>query len=289
MKLRSLAALLCAVSTMRCCAAAESFSPIPWEDRVMPYAPHAECYLADAKGYHDASLDVRIETIRRNDTNVMLAYVTLQDASQFRTGTAATNFPSKRVAPVAALTKQFQAVLGINGDYFGYHTDGVVVRNGRVIRMKPNEGRDTLIVDANGDFTILSPTTEEAYAAFTGTVIHAFCFGPGLVVNGVPLTDLSTVRVDNGKTRKTQRIAIGQLGKLSYLIIATEGPENEGSVGFDLLQMAQLCAELKCVNAYNLDGGSSTSVVLDNKKINGLSSGKVRSVSDMIFFATLVP
>lgn len=289
MKLRSLAALLCAVSTMQCCAAAESFSPIPWEDRVMPYAPHAECYLADGKGYHDASLDVRIETMRRDDTNVMLAYVTLQDASQFRTGTAATNYPSKRVAPVAALTKQFQAVLGINGDYFAYHTHGVVVRNGRVLRMKPNEGRDTLIVDENGDFTILSPTTEEAYEAFEGTVIHAFCFGPGLVVDGVPLTDLNTVRVDNGKTRKTQRIAIGQLDKLSYLIIATEGPENEDSVGFDLLQMAQLCAELKCVNAYNLDGGSSTSVVLDNEKINGLSSGKVRSVSDIIFFATLVP
>lgn len=44
-----------------------------------------------------------------------------------------------------------------------------------------------------------------------------------------------------------------------------------------------------CINAYNLDGGSSSSVVLGGKKINALSTGKIRPVGDCIYFATLIP
>lgn len=288
---RSLLILLtCLICLSGAHARAESaFDPIPWDAQQAPIAPHAGCFLPEDAGYHDDSLDVRVETMRRDDTTVMLVYVKIVDPSQLRTATAAPQYPSKRTAPVTALAKRCQAVLAINGDYFNYHNDGIVVRNKVVRRMKPNAGRDTLIIDEQGDFTILSPTTEEAVEAFEGEIVHAFCFGPGLVIDGQPLTDLDTVRIDNGKGKKTQRMAIGQLDRLSYLIVTTEGPENEGSVGFDLLQMAALCKELGCVNAYNLDGGSSCSVALNYRKINSLSSGKVRSVGDIIYFATLQP
>ena len=264
------------------------FTPIPWDAEVMPYAPHEECYLPDNAGYHDDSLDIRIETFRRDDTNVMAIYVTVADASQIRTGIAGT-WRNKRTAPVSQTLQKYGGVLGINGDYYTYHSQGIVVRNTEQIRFNPVAGRETLIIDENGDFTILSPTTKEAFNNFEGTVVHAFCFGPGLVIDGEPLTDLSTVTMDNGKGKKTQRMAIGQLGHLSYLILTCEGPENEGSVGFDLLQMAALCKELGCINAYNLDGGSSSTVAMRGEKINATSSNKVRSVSDIIFFATLVP
>lgn len=289
--MRRFFALLVFMACLFCASAISenSFTPIPWTERTAPIAPHAECFLPDHSGYHDDSLDIRVETIRRDDTTVMLVYVKIVDPSQLRTGTAAPQYPSKRTAPVTALARQFQAVLAINGDYFNYHNDGIVIRNTVVHRMKPNQGRDTLIIDANGDFTILSPTTQEAFDAFEGEIVHAFCFGPGLVIDGQPLESLDSVMLDNGKEKKTQRMAIGQLDHLSYLIVTTEGPENEGSVGFDLLQMASLCKELGCVNAYNLDGGSSCSVALDYEKINSLSSGKVRSVGDIIYFATLQP
>ena len=284
----------CLVAALTLCvsapaAGAESaFAPIPWEAEVMPYAPHEECYLPDGAGYHDDSLDIRIETFRRDDTTVMAVYVTVADPSQLRTGVAG-NWRSKKTAPVAKTLEKYGGVLGINGDYYTYHSQGIVVRNTEMVRCNPVKGRETLIIDENGVFTILSPTTQEAFDAFEGQVVHAFCFGPGLVIDGQPLTDLSTVSMDNGKGKKTQRIAIGQLGPLSYLILTCEGPENEGSVGFDLLQMAALCKELGCINAYNLDGGSSSTVAMRGEKINARSSNKVRYVSDIIFFATLVP
>lgn len=285
-RLMALLAAMLLACTGAC--AEEAFTPIPWNSDPVPYAPHEDCYLPDHAGYHDDSLDIRIETFRRDDTTVMAVYVTLADASQLRTGTAG-NWRTKRTAPVSKTLEQCNGVLGINGDYYTYHSQGIVVRNTELVRNNPVKGRETLIIDDKGDFTILRPTTKEAFEAFDGTVVHAFCFGPGLVVDGEPITDLSQVSMDNGKGKKTQRIAIGQLGPLSYLILTCEGPENKGSVGFDLLQMAALCKEMGCINAYNLDGGSSSTVAMRGEKINAKSSHKIRYVSDIIYFATLVP
>lgn len=264
------------------------YDPIPWYEEEAPYEPHEECYLPDQAGYQDDSLDIRVETFRRDDTLVWAVRVRLIDPSQLRTGLAGP-YPSKKTQRVSDMAQRFGAVLAINGDYFSHHSQGIVVRNGELLRQRPHKGRDTLIIDDKGDFTILSPTTQKAWDAYEGQVIQAFCFGPGLVIDGQPLTSLKNVNIDNGKGKKTQRIAIGQTGPLEYLILACEGPEQEGSVGMDLLQMAALCKEMGCVNAYNLDGGSSTSIVLQGKKINGLSSGKIRLVGDCIYFATLVP
>ena len=40
------------------------YDPIPWADEIAPYPPHEECYLPDDAGYHDDSLDIRVETFR---------------------------------------------------------------------------------------------------------------------------------------------------------------------------------------------------------------------------------
>ena len=264
------------------------FQAIPWEEAVSPNLPHAECYLPDNGGYHDDSIDIRVESFRDYDTTIMAVYITLTDVSQLRTSMAG-RYPSKSETPVHTLARRAQAVAAINGDYVSFHDDGIVVRNGVLYRNKPNINRDTLIIDWNGDVTILSPTTKEAWEHLMSSALHAFCFGPGLVVDGKVLDDVTDLKLNQGKDRKTQRIAFCQLDHLQYLVLATEGPENKGSVGLTLLEMAELCGKMGVTNAYNLDGGSSSTVVLDNKKINSLSSGKVRPVGDCIWFATLVP
>lgn len=293
--------LLLVLLMMLSCALAEdeeslvlqqAFEPIPWDVTESPNMPNPDAYLPDNGGYHDDSIDVRIELFRSHDTTVMAMYVTLTDISQLRTTFAGNGLSSKTTTLVANMTKRVHAVVGINGDYASYHNQGIVYRNGKRCRFNPVSGRDTLIIDENGDFHIMSPTTRadwDAYLEQGGTVLHTFTFGPGLVINGEPLTDLSTVRLDCGKGKDTQRMVIGQIGHLEYLILATEGPENKGSVGFDLLEMAELCMEMGMTNAYNLDGGSSSTISLNNQKINSLSTGKHRPVGDCIWFATLVP
>ena len=55
---------------------------------------------------------------------------------------------------------------------------------------------------------------------------------------------------------------------------------------FTLPQMAQLCYQLGMTNAYNLDGGSSSTMVFKEKKINAPTNPKVRYLCDIIYFAS---
>ena len=73
------------------------------------------------------------------------------------------------------------------------------------------------------------------------------------------------------------------MDKLSYLIVTTHGPEQSGSEGMSLKQLQAFLMELGVQQAYNLDGGSSTWLVLNNDKINHKSK---RGIADIIYFAT---
>lgn len=267
---RLISLLLCALLIVPVLAEdAPDFEPIPWDIKVSPNLPNPDCYLPNNGGYHDDSIDIQInvtywtQDLQQVDapgegtTTVMSARVKLTDVSQFRTGFA-NKYPSKQARHVNDMTKRFNAVMGIDGD-----------------------------------FHLITCTTQakwDEYIAGGGTVLHAFCFGPALVVDGVPLTSLDDVTIDNGKAKKAQRMVIGQIGKLEYLILTNEGPESTApkSVGFDLVQMANLCVQFGLNNAYNLDGGSSSTIALNNQKINSPSSHKNRMVGDCIWFATLV-
>ena len=284
-----IAALTCSAFAEE--APAATYPPLTWGDDPAPYPLHEECLLPDNLGYHDDSLDITTEIFRRYDTTILVVRVKLQDASQIRAAWAGRHPSSKQTTLVTNMAKRYNAVLAINGDYFNYHNEGIVVRNGKELRNRPTTKRDTLIIDDKGDFHIIVGTTKELWEAYDGTVMHAFAFGPGLVVDGVPMSQefYNDIKLNVGKGKQTQRIVLAQTGPLEYMIIATEGPENANSVGLTLLEMSELCVELGCINAYNLDGGSSSTVVLNYEKINALSTGKIRDVGDCIYFATLVP
>ena len=251
-----------------------------------PYAPHADAYLPDETGYLDDSLSIRIEEFRAYDTTCLAAWIQVASPTQLRTELNKP-YPSKSTAKASVIAKRVNAVLAINGDYFVYHNQGFIVRNGEVLREKFNEDYDTLIIDDKGDFTIIPSTTEEEIRAFTGNIVQAFTFGPGLVIDGVKTTEFPLKA--NTPNTETQRIAIAQMGPLSYLVVTTEGPENPGSTGLTLPEFAQVLYDLGAQNAYNLDGGSSSSLILNNKKINSLSTGKIRAVGDILYFISACP
>jgi len=250
------------------------------------YEPDPDAYLADGAGYQDASISVLVTMDRAYDTDIMLVTIRIADPSQIRTamssyyGSTSTDFGY-------TMAKHNNAVLAINGDFFSIHNSGYLVRQGKLYRNLPDGDTDVLVIDENGDFHIFLDATREALSAFTGTVINSFSFGPALVVDGVRATDLS--KEEAAPQKLAHRICIAQTGPLSYLCVATEGPENEGSLGLTLEQFADYVTAQGCINAYNLDGGSSSTVVLNNKKINSLSTNKMRQLSDIIYFATATP
>ena len=266
------------------CAAEETrFAPLPIDDSPGLAAPES-AYLSDEKGYEDESLHVRIETDRAFETDIMLAYVRIAHPSQMRT-TMAGRYGTTKVASPSVLAKRVNAVLAVNGDFFNYRNSGYLVRQGELLRDNPSVRHDLLIVDENGDFVVIEEPTPEKIAAYTGTIVNSFNFGPALITGGKRI--LPVKLTDKGAKKKAQRVAACQTGPLSYLFIATCGPENYGSVGLTLEEFSEYVGGLKGIEtAYNLDGGASSAIVLQGVKIN---TRKVRELCDMIYFSTLIP
>ncbi len=264
--------------------------------------PNAALYGEDGMSYQDASLSVTGGAGRRFDTNYIFVRVRIVDASQLRTASAG-NFHGQSATLGRVLAKRQNAVAAINGDFFVMDPFAVAIRQGTLYRNRP-AGEDVLLIDDQGDFHIArAPETKEQVEAALRDVesagrkvVNAFTFGPALVEDGRCLIpDGPEFSYFNaGAQALAQRISFSQIGPLEYLIIATEGPDNADSRGMTLYEIAKTTEEVGfslsehgCILSYNLDGGSSSTVIINNEKINA-PGAKSRHINDIIYFATLI-
>lgn len=261
-------------------------APLPVDDKPAP-KPDANAYTSEF-AYDDGSLRVSIEPGRANDTNYLVARVRIADPSQLRTATAG-GYYSTYTCKGFLIANRVNSVLAINGDFYNYRNDGYVVRQGTVVRNRPN-GFDALLIDDKGDFHVVEYADRKTLDAFLenfdGEIVNAMSFGPLLVRDGKRVEEIHYF--DVGTNKPTQRMGIAQVGPLEYLCVSTEGPEDPGSRGFTVAEFADLMEEIGCEIAYNLDGGSSNTMVWRGEKLNSPDNPKERYIGDIIYFATAV-
>lgn len=278
-------ALLCALLLLPTFALAEGTLPLGGP---APYGPVADAYGEDGLTYDDGTMSIRIEFGEAYDTKITYVYVKLTDPSQFRTALAAP-YPSKKLLTVPQMAEENHSVLAINGDYFSYHSNGVIMRSGKMLRYntsKKSYGRDMLIINDKGDFEFIIPVTQKNYEAYTGTPREIFSFGPALIIDGVVQEYDYRKKTSCGYPTPAQRMALCQLDTLSYLIVYTEGPEQEEHAGLSIPEFTELLSTLNVKHAYNMDGGHSSTIYFNGQRINSPET-KNRKVSDIIYFATL--
>jgi len=245
------------------------------------YSASESGYSDDGLSYHDDSLDVKLHRIRAYDTSIVVAFVQIANAAQMKTEQSQP-YPSKTTVRVNDIARRVKAVLAVNADWFTYHSTGIVYRNGELLRNRPNEEYDGLAIDVNGDFHIIRPMTEEGYAQIPAPIANSFAFGPALVVDG------EVREIVNRRVTYVQRMAIGQIAPLCYVLVATDGPDQKNSAGLSIPQLAELMFGLGAHTAYNLDGGQSTSMLMRQTKVNGENPLTIRAVGDIVYFITAI-
>ena len=238
--------------------------------------------------YETDQVKISIETIRVNGTSVYLADVVLSNADQLRTAFAFDTYGRNVKAKTSEIASENNAVLAINGDYYGFRDSGFVVRNGVVFRASvQGDGINSdLFIDMNGDFSILSENEENASLLEQMKPLNVFSFGPALVEDGAIVVGTND-EVDQSM-RTNPRTAIGQIGPLHYLFMVSDGRTSE-STGLSLYALAKVMADAGCMIAYNLDGGGSSTMifngsVVNNPTTNGRSISE-RSVSDILYIS----
>ena len=90
---------------------------------------------------------------------------------------------------------------------------------------------------------------------------------------------------------RAARTAIGYLGGTDLVLVTVDGPPRQRqprvvpSVGMTLYEMARLMRELGCKEAINLDGGGSSTMVVQGRTVNNPSEGADRLVQNALVVA----
>ncbi len=290
--------LVCGIvcGLMLCCLAFLIASPALAEvtpldlDQTVPGNPAKEDGWLSDEEYQDESIHVTVEHSNVGKVKTSIVRVKIADASQIRTAMSKDNYDDKTYVKATAMAKHVNAIAAVNGDFFKYfYKIGYVVRQGVFYRDALNGERDVLIIDDKGDFHAVRNATSESMADYLANtfpqdraVINTFTLGPVLVENG----EVQEITTREFQYRyKMQRVCIVQTGELEYAIVECDGKADATS-GMTMANFAEYVQSLfpDCILAYNLDGGGSTNVIVNNVRIH--KNTDARNISDILYFAS---
>ncbi|MDD8026009.1 MAG: phosphodiester glycosidase family protein [Acidobacteriota bacterium] len=107
--------------------------------------------------------------------------------------------------------------------------------------------------------------------------------GPRLLAEGKSIASEAAAFADGFYATRHPRTAIGVRADGTIVLAAIDGRQPGLSVGMTIPELAGLMADLGCVDALNLDGGGSTTMVVKGEVVNSPSdSGGERAVSDAL-------
>lgn len=233
--------------------------------------------------YDDGKIAITLYTFRYTDTQVYAADVALSSAQYLKTAFADSTYGRNVTDKTSEIAREADAVLAVNGDYYGARQSGYVIRNGVLYRDSASES-EMLLIRTDGSFEIVSASAASAEELLSGGAWQVLCFGPGLVKDG-------EIAVEEGEEvghakASNPRTAIGMLKEGHYLFLVSDGRTGE-SEGLSLSELGELMAAMGCREAYNLDGGGSSTMVFLGEVVNNpTTNGKrvsERSVSDIVY------
>ena len=235
-----------------------------------------------SQDYEDGNIKITYTQYTTNDTTIHVADVQLSSAEYLKTAFADNTYGKNVTQTTSDIAAANNAVLAINGDYYGVQEKGYVIRNG-VLYREAAADNDVLCIYGDGSMKVVDPSSVTAQELLDQGVWQAFSFGPGLLEDGdIPIsldTEVGRAKASNPRT------AIGIIDDLHYVFVVSDGRSDE-SEGLSLYELAVFMQELGVKTAYNLDGGGSSTMYFNGNVVNNPTSGfrdDERKVSDIIY------
>ena len=233
--------------------------------------------------YSDGNISVALSAYRLYETTVYVADVQLTSSDYLLTAFADSTYGRNITEKTSSIASSVNAILAINGDYYGAQRSGYVIRNGVLYRSTSSGGED-LVIYRDGSFGIIDEDEVTAQALLDAGAWNVLSFGPALVEDGAVAV---SVNEEVGRAMASNpRTAIGIIDDLHYVFVVADGRTSE-SDGLSLCELATFLQSLGVQTAYNLDGGGSSTMVFLGNLINNPTSGGrrtgERSVSDIVY------
>ncbi|MBR1986641.1 MAG: phosphodiester glycosidase family protein [Mogibacterium sp.] len=240
-----------------------------------------------ADSYSDSNISIKLNEYTVSGTVVHVAEVKADSADYLKTAFAQGSYGKNVTAATSDIADSVNAILAINGDYYGAQEKGYVIRNGKLYRSTAVSGREDLVIYKDGTFEIINESEVKAEQLIAKGAVQTLSFGPALVESGKVSVDSDD---EVGRAMASNpRTAIGIKADGTYIFVVSDGRTYE-SEGLSLLQLAEFMKQLGAETAYNLDGGGSSTMVFNGNVVNtptgggiGNGSGSERKVSDIVY------
>ena len=236
--------------------------------------------------YKDDNISINLSESTVNSTQVYVADVTVSSSDYLKTAFAQNAFGTNVTAKTSETAKNNNAILAVNGDYYGANSTGYVIRNGVVYRdtVREDSSNGDLAIYKDGSFKIIYEDQISADQLVKDGVVNLLAFGPALVENGE--IAVGTNEEVGQAMASNPRTAIGIIDANHYIIVVSDGRTSE-SKGISLYQMAEVMKSYGVKTAYNLDGGGSSTLYFNSQVINKPTTGgnkiSERAVSDIVY------
>ena len=266
-----------------------------------------EKVFREREHYSDSDIYIDITTHRdnANTTTYYVADIRIKTLGYFKTALAKDTYGMHIKERTSDICKRKKGILAINGDTYGEQEGGFVIRNGVPLRNTKNLNRmrgttskaEDLIIRGDGTFAVIDERDTSFEEVTAQNPWQVFSFGPALVKDHeVSVSENEEVGVALSGNRN-QRCAIGIISPCHYCFVVSDGRNSESS-GISLFTLGSIMKDLHCETAYNLDGGGSATMYLDdgtgnaNKlghlvntpgQLEGDKTVKQREVSDIVY------
>lgn len=234
--------------------------------------------------YSDDHISITIKEYQEYDTTIYVADITVTSSEYLKAALANNSYGKNVTEKTSEMAEEKDAILAINGDYYGAQEKGYVIRNGTVYRETGSAGQEDLVIYDDGTFQIINEDEVTAEELAENGAQQVLSFGPALLLeNEIVVSENDEV----GKAQASNpRTAICQIAENHYVFVVSDG-RTEESEGLSLYEMAEFMRTLGVQTAYNLDGGGSSTLYFNGEVINQpTTTGRTieeRSVSDIVY------
>lgn len=235
--------------------------------------------------YSDDNIQVNLTEKTVENTQVYIADITVSSSDYLKTALAQNTYGTNVTAKTTVTAAENNAILAVNGDYYGANSTGYVIRNGVVYRdtVREDSSNGDLAIYKDGSFKIIYEDEISAEQLVKDGVVNLLAFGPSLVEDGEIVVDTNS---EVGQSMSSNpRTAIGIIDENRYIIVVSDGRTSE-SEGLSLYQLAEVMKSYGVKTAYNLDGGGSSTLYFNGQVMNKpTTNGTIseRAVSDIVY------
>ncbi len=226
--------------------------------------------------YSSSTLHVEVKKAQMNGHPYWAARVRTSSPKQLRSALSYGTYGGARENTTSAVPRN-GGIIGVNGSAFDYATGipsplGMCIKNGKIYG---DYMTSYTVFAVKNDGTMFTPAQGlMGRDLLKMGVKDTYNFGPVLINNGLVQPSIAETN------KQYPRTAVGMIKKNDYVLLVTDN----GYSGLNHWELVRIFQSFGCTYAYNLDGGGSSTMYFNGKRLNTPAAGSERPCADFLYF-----